>query len=91
MERTQTALFHLLGLSPFDHRLRRVREAALKTFEKAWTLGANQGVVTADGEEIAALYIHCLARFLTANRIPVPPEVLPPSEEIAKFLKEVLP
>jgi hypothetical protein len=84
-------LLRQLGLSPLDHRLRRAREAALKTYEKAWALGTNRGVITADEEEIATLYIHCFARFLTANRILVPPDALPSNEKIVTFLKEVLP
>ena len=88
MEKVQGELLLRLNVSPFDYRLRRVREAALTSFEKAWRLAANRGIANNE-EEIAALYVHCLAHILTINRIHVPPDLLPVNEGIAGILREV--
>ena len=89
MDKVQATLIQRLNLSPFDYRLRRVREATLTLFEQGWMLARRQGIVSSE-EEIAVLYIYCLVRILSANRIPVPPEELPAHESIARFMKEVL-
>ncbi len=88
MEKVQGELLLRLHISPFDYRLRRVREAALKSFEKAWRLAVNRGIANNE-EEIAALYVYCLTHCLTINRIHVPPDLLPLNEGIAGILREV--
>jgi hypothetical protein len=85
----QGELLERLNISPFDYRLSRIRDAALKSFEKAWVLAVNRGIATNE-EEIATLYIHCLARMLSANCINVPVDILPAHEKIAGIIKEVL-
>jgi hypothetical protein len=88
MEKAQGELLLHLHVSPFDYRLRRVREATLKSFEKAWRLATHRDIANNE-EEIAALYAHCLAHCLTINRIHVPPDLLPVNEGIAGILREV--
>ncbi len=89
IEMKQDELLQRLGVSPSDYRLRRVREATLMSFEKAWML-ASRSVDRAMGEEdIAVLYLYCLARILAGNRITVPAGVLPRDEKIESVVKEV--
>lgn len=89
IERVQKDLLGRLKVSPFDYRLGRVRERALRLFEEGWVRAERSGVLSGD-EEVAILYVHCLAHVLAANRIPVAPEELPRNEKIAQFAKEVL-
>jgi hypothetical protein len=89
MEKAQADLIRRLGVSPLDYRLRRIREASLKLFEEGWMLANRQGTISTE-KEIAILYIHCLARVLSANRIQVPREELPAHDGISRFMKEVL-
>jgi hypothetical protein len=89
MEKRQTDLLLHLGVSPSDYRLRRIREAALKSFEKAWMAASRRDDVATSEEQIATLYIHCLSRVMAGNRISVPPAILPPDEKINAVLKEV--
>jgi hypothetical protein len=89
MEEKQREFLRSLGVSAVDYRLRRIREAALKSFEKAWMIASGRGDMATNEEEIATLYIHCLARILTGNRISVPADVLPADERIEGVLKEV--
>lgn len=89
MEKKQGELLQRLGVSPSDYRLRGVREGTLKSFEKAWMAASRRGDTAMEEEEIAVLYMHCLARVLAGNRIPVPVDVLPPDEKVDGILKEV--
>jgi hypothetical protein len=89
MEKAQADLLHRLNVAPDDFRLRRIREAALRLFEQGGALAVRGGVVVGE-EDTSVLYIYCLARILTANRIPVAEELLPAHEKIARFMKEVM-
>jgi hypothetical protein len=89
IEKMQADFLGRLNVSPLDPRIRRIRETTLKLFEDAG-MAANRKGVVGNEEETAILYIYCLARVLTANRIPVPHENLPIHEPIAQFAKEVL-
>ncbi len=89
MEKAQADFIEKLGVSPFDYRLRRIREASLKLFEQGWMLANRHGITTTE-KEISILYIYCLARTLSTNRIHVPPEEMPVHEGISRFMKEVL-
>ena len=81
-------LLHL-NISPFDDRLRRWREGALKLFEKVWMLSSGRGIAS-EKEQISKIYLYCLAHFLKLNRIAIPPEILPVDENIESLIKEVL-
>ncbi len=43
MEKVQERLIESFGISPFDERLRAVRESVLRAFEQAWAKKAGQG------------------------------------------------
>lgn len=89
IEKGQGELLERLGVSPSDYRLRRVREGTLRLFEKAWTEAARRGDLALKEDEIAILYLHCLARILAGNRIAVPAGAVPRHEKIEAFLKGV--
>jgi hypothetical protein len=88
-ETAQADFLRRLNISPFDDRLRRWRETALKLFEKVWMLSSKKGA-TSEKEQVSKIYLHCLAHFLKLNRIVVSPEALPVDENIDSLLKEVL-
>jgi hypothetical protein len=88
-ELVQQEFFERLDIKPHDERLRRIREVALSLFEKTCVQAANRGIAR-DEEEIAAIYILCLARACEARGIYVPRELLPAHEKISAFVKEVL-
>jgi hypothetical protein len=90
VEKLQADFLGRLNVSPFDYRLRRIRETTLKLFEDAGMAAGRRGIVQSE-EETAILYIYCLARALTANRIPVADGDLPAHGAIAKFMKEAHP
>ena len=88
MEQKQKELLGHIGVSPSDYRLRRVRETALRHFEKAWMLAGRRGAVETE-DEIGDLYILCLAKVLSGNHINVPGEFLPSNSKISDAVKEV--
>jgi hypothetical protein len=88
IERKQSELLERIGVAPTDYRLKRVREAALKHFEKAWMLAGRRGAVEAE-DEIGDLYILCFAKVLSGNRINVSGEFLPSNSKISDVVKEV--
>jgi len=88
IERKQSELLERIGVVPSDYRLRRVRETTLKHFEKAWMLAGRRGAVETE-DEIGDLYILCLAKVLSGNRISVPGEFLPSNTKINDVVKEV--
>jgi hypothetical protein len=88
MEKKQNELLALIGVSTTDYRLRRVREGALKSFEKAWMIASRRGALE-NVDEIGDLYILCLAKVLSGNRILVPDELLPSNTGMKEVIKEV--
>jgi len=88
IEKRQADFLARLGVSPLDHRIRRIREATLKLFEDAGMAAGRRGIVR-DEEETAVLYLHCLAHVVRANRIPVEDGELPAHEQIAGLVKEM--
>jgi hypothetical protein len=88
MEQKQGELLGHISVSPTDYRLRRARDATLKSFEKAWMLAGRKGAVETE-DEIGDLYLLCLAKVLEGNRISVPGEFLPKNAKINDVIKEV--
>jgi hypothetical protein len=88
IEKRQNELLGRIGVLPTDYRLRRVREGALKYFEKAWMLASRRGTLETEGE-IGDLYILCLAKILSGNRISVPAEFLPLNPDANGIVKEI--
>jgi hypothetical protein len=87
MEMAQKKLLDHLNLSPFDLRLRKIREKARISFDRAWALGLRQGIIERD-EDAVSLYTYCLERSLSSEEIKVPHEALPNDERIARFVKK---
>jgi len=87
MEKTQRDLLERLGISPFDERLRRIRDATLKLFEKVWGIASRWGMPMSE-EEITEIYTHCLAYILQRFRIQVPKELLTHNEKIERLVQE---
>ena len=90
LEAAQKEFIMELGLSPFDHRLRRWRERTLAVFEASWARSARGGLELSE-TEAGALYVHCFGKIMAREGMVVPPELLPQSEKIKKILREVLP
>jgi len=89
IETTQTQFLKKVNISPFDDRLRRWREAALKLFERTWMLSARRGLSVGE-EEISHMYLHCLAHYLRLNRIEISREALPEGETMERLIREAL-
>jgi hypothetical protein len=62
MEAVQEQLIERSGLSPFDERLRGVRESALRAFEQAWA--AKGRSVSLTENDYADVYETCLMEIL---------------------------
>jgi hypothetical protein len=89
IEKAQNVLLEKIGMAPFDERLRRFREMALKFFEKTWGMAMQRGIVKSE-EDAAILYLYCFSHGLSTRGITVPSDALPKHEEIQKFVKEAL-
>ena len=89
MEAEQNKLLKKLGMSPFDIRLRSVREEARHVFERTWSLANSRGL-NVDEVEIAGLYMRCLVWVLRKTGIQVPTEGLPSEEHLKVLLQGVL-
>jgi len=63
MEKVQERLIERSGLSPFDERLREVRELVLRAFEQAWAGRAGQGV-SLNENDYAHVYEACFLKIL---------------------------
>jgi hypothetical protein len=87
MEMAQKKILEQLNLSPFDLRLRNVREKARISFDRAWASGLQQGIIEQE-EDAVSLYAYCLERSLNSEGIKVPPEALPNDERIAQFVEK---
>jgi hypothetical protein len=86
VEEAQRDLLLCLNISLFDPRLRRSREQALESFERAWRLAVRRGGMSE--KDAASLYVHCLARALRLAGVEVPEEMLPRDEKVIRFLQK---
>jgi len=89
IEKAQNVLLEKIGMTCFDERLRRIREMALKLFERTWGVAMQRGIVKSE-EDTSVLYLDCFSYALSTRGITVPSDALPKHEEIQKFVKEVL-
>lgn len=89
METAQRELLERLQISPFDDRLKRIRDAALRLFEKVWRISSRWDM-SMNEEEISRLYMYSFAYILERNRIQIPPEVLPPDDKINRLIQEAV-
>jgi hypothetical protein len=89
MEKLQQEMLEAGKLLPLDRRLHVWREQALQLFEQAWARAGRRGLAKTE-EEVALLYVLCLARILEGGRILVPPEALPRSEALEQIIQEIV-
>ena len=90
MEAAQIELLKQLRISQLDSRLRGARETAKGFFERAWSLSVSRGMDIGE-EELAVLYIHCLALSLSKSGVEIPGGALPDDERLSALANEVLP
>ena len=88
MEKAQYELLKRLDIKPSDLRIRRWREQALALFERAWG-AANRMGITMDEYAASAIYVHCLAKIMSAERINIPAGILPEAKGVERIFKEV--
>lgn len=89
IEGAQDELLLKRSIDPHDERLRRFRETALRLFEKTWIKAMQQGIA-GNEEDVAVIYLFCLARALSTRGIDVPADLLPKNAAIEKFMREAL-
>ena len=89
MEAAQGELLKASNISSFDARLRRWREKALESFEKAWAYAPTFGFELNE-DSAAALYARCLARAIICEGAGVAVEILPKDEKIEMLLMRAL-
>ena len=63
MEKVQERLIANSGISPFDERLRAVRESVLRVFEQAWAERARLSVSLTE-DDYARVYETCFLKIL---------------------------
>jgi hypothetical protein len=63
MEEAQARFIESAGFSPFDERLREVRESVLRAFEQAWAERAGQDASLTE-KDYAHVYEACFQRVL---------------------------
>jgi hypothetical protein len=90
MEEGYRKLLKAMGMSFYDERLPRARDAARAFFEKAWSLGQSRGM-DLDDDAIAGLYMHLLAWALGRAGAKVASGALPDDERLKSLCREVVP
>ncbi len=88
MEEAQHELLKRLDIAPYDLRIRRWRDQALAFFERAYAVANRMGIII--DEHVASLiYVHCFARVMSAQRINIPPDILPDAKDVERIFEEV--
>ncbi len=87
IESAQREILLKLNISILDERLRRIRDGALRLFEKAWGLSVRWDM-TMDEKDFVNMYIYSLAHILERYRIEVPDDLLPVDEKIKMIIQE---
>jgi len=88
MEKAQHEFLNRLDIMPYDPRIRRWRDQALALFERACGI-ANRIGITMDEHTASAVYVHCLAKVMGAERINIPEGTLPETKSAERIFKEV--
>jgi len=88
MEKAQRELLKRLDIIPYDLRIRRWRDQALTLFERAWAVANRMGIMI-DERTASLVYVHCLAKVMSADRINIPPGILPEAKSVERIFKEV--
>jgi hypothetical protein len=87
VEVAQQSLLNVLGISPFDSRLRQWRKMALHLFEQNWAAAARHSSRLTE-KDAGDLYAHCLARAVETRGVVVPKGSLPANDLIMRLLEE---
>ena len=90
MEQGYRKLLKGVGISFYDERLPRARDAARALFEKAWSLSQSRGM-DLDDDAIGGLYMHLLAWALGRAGAKIDAHSLPDDERLKALSREVLP
>jgi hypothetical protein len=88
MEEAQHELLKRLDVTTYDLRIRRWRDQALTLFERACGVASGMGIVV-DESAASLIYVHCLAKVMSAERINIPPRILPDAKNVERILEEV--
>jgi hypothetical protein len=88
MEKKQQELLRQIHLSPFDARLRDIRDTARHWFGQASSLADLKGL-SLDEDTSVDLYMHCFERALAQAGISVPAEFLSSNQALADLTMEV--
>jgi len=79
MESFQDGLLERLRIDRYDPRLRLWRDRAKRNFEKSWGEAANERIQLSQ-EQIATLYLRCLADVMRSHGIQIPNGALEASD-----------
>lgn len=90
MEIVQKNLIGKLKISPFDPRLRNIREKAKIVFEKVWYNTDLERFNLTDDNTPEKIYSGCLAWSFINAGIEVPAAFLPSDKRINKAIREFL-
>ena len=88
MEKKQQELLRQIHLSPFDARLRVIRDTARHWFGQASALADVKGL-SHDEDTSIDLYMHCFERALAQAGISVPAELLSSNQALVDLTMEV--
>ena len=88
MEKKQQGLLRQIHLSPFDARLRDIRDTARHWFGQARALADFKGL-SLDEDTSIDLYMHCFERALAQAGINVPAEFLSSDQALVDLTMEV--
>ncbi|OQX24515.1 MAG: hypothetical protein BWK80_20445 [Desulfobacteraceae bacterium IS3] len=80
IEEAQGEFLKKIKISPFDARLRHIREIAKKFFEQSSAVANRRGMYL-DEAEYQIIYLNCLARAFHIENIEVPQEALPENDK----------
>jgi hypothetical protein len=69
-----------------DRRLAQWRSKTLRMFEKIWVDGARSGTIQNESD-VVDLYVHCFARVITIDGVPVSRDFLPSNLKVEKLVE----
>ncbi|MDF1590921.1 MAG: hypothetical protein P1P89_05340 [Desulfobacterales bacterium] len=88
MEQIQKTLLDQVRISPFDGRLRSVRETALNLFDKAVARAAGKGIRLTD-TAMKDIFTGCLHQAMRTSGMAISQDLLPDDRNVRELLREV--
>ncbi|MFZ0449798.1 MAG: hypothetical protein WAL98_11210 [Desulfatiglandaceae bacterium] len=85
-EEAQSGFLGDSALSPFDKRLKDWRRESLRSFEHYWGRAVQRGSDLSD-EEVAALYVACLALVIQKSGVKIPSSYGLKDEKIIRLME----